>query len=772
MRSDLGDIKQNSNAIETRPLFTNSNGFKQSINCSFDDLFKALPYVEDEEEKVEIITLWLEKSKGAVALKEEGRLEEFGNYLYGESSELFGAYKSILMGSAIGRFAIECNLNAGNLSEINSGYVEKYKINPKFALGFWLKNVERDVSLDEINTLIMEGNYDKPVVRTHLFKEWFSNPFNSISFEELNLTDPPKFINGSFYQNFFQKDQNNTLLDVDKDELKRRFVSGAKNKYIKIAAVISWLKRPSHSFDFDFLEREIFPEFEDIVSRQSLVYEWFECKSIESETKYKKLLELIKSDPDLIYITDDDVESNNEIMVDFFRHLRFSPEQASEFCGVCYPDSEFQRAGIFYKFVKEGIIKKKEVVKDFIKNLENRLVALDLFYNINSEFSGVLQFDKNDLQEMVSSQRAYLLESDVELAALQTRDLISLRVIGDYLKPRILPIPPLLENIDEYQFGESVVLGIDREEKLQKFKELMEKENITDKEAVDFFEQTLCLGEGAIDINKIDPLGLNGHRRAGNLLRNNKSEIAFLLAQDDADLFIGSLGEIDGGCGANIGTHTQTSVDLKLTQNIFDQVLLSTFQQELALPILTQHGDRLGSHPKGAKTFGNQNIDSSFIKPEMLLRIVKERFFGNGKLKGNPWDVIRCGLDEDEVLALSEKVLTGESYNSDASDIAVYMVLQKTIPEVLRDKCFENLNGKYEQFIAQAQEIVKKEQEHFKEDEEAKLMKLEDIDAPKQTSNRANSFRQKITNTSTQNAAASKFVTNILGKFSGSNQHH
>jgi len=749
------------------PVFSNLEEFNEKTYYGLDDFLTSLSHLKDENDRVEIMLLWLEKNKGAEVLKEEKNLEK----LCEELPKLFDDkyYHRVLNGNAIGRHGIENNLNIEGLLNVNLKYDQQPQIlatQINCAISFWLERINRAVSLDEISSALSAIDLTNYGINS-LFQGWLRNPHNNVTFEEINFGDPiPEFATESFYEVFFRQERNGHLLNCDKNELKN-LVAQARNRRVKLSAVKNWIRTTEHSFDFDFLEQEIFPQFEQTIDKLQLIGGWFKREKITAEAKCEKFIELLKLKPDFIHEGIDNPNDKNAMLAELFEDHKFPPQKIIEFCEALYPESEFERAQFFIQLLEITKLKHKEIVKDFIRSLENREIALNLLHHDWKDF----EFERNDRLEMINSQRAYLLAEDVEISDIQRRGLIPIRVISDHLKFRILPIPPILDNIDEYQFGKSVVLDIDREAKLEKFKELMKKDEITDAEAVDFFEETLCLGKGAIDVTKIDPTGLNGHQRAGNLLRHNKSEIAFLLSQDDADLFIGLLGEIDGGCGANIGTHVQTNVDRKLTKNVFDQVLLSTFQEELALPILTKHGDKLGADPKGAVLFDNGNINSSFIRPEMLLRIVKERFYGNGKLKRNPWDVIRCGLDEDEVRVLSEQVLQGENYNSDAADIATLMVLQQTIPAVIIDKSFKDLYDRCEEFTLRVRDIVQKEQEEKKSAEETELMQLEDFDASTKISNRANTFKQQINSASAQNAEASRFVTTLAGRVSGNSRN-
>jgi len=357
------------------------------------------------------------------------------------------------------------------------------------------------------------------------------------------------------------------------------------------------------------------------------------------------------------------------------------------------------------------------------KLLQDKTLA-DLFsyYDIKNNCAGFASVVMPEILQKIaqsynpSSQFSYL--SEVEYGKI--RDLFrgypssidemhNVSLISNYLHTKVEFKP--LENIADFQFGESEVLRIFLHKMNQpassettetraiilqdlnaKFKELLASPSISSEESeiAAFFEKLLGLES---------EISLDNRPKLRDFFCANKGLLATLFMQKDGlDKFAAVIESLGDGCVANLATQFKISLYQNLITDDCDQVLMSVFQEKIATPILNSGTeDLLTGSSSGIEIFSVSQINNSKISPNGLVEALAGEFFKDGKKLRDLWEFFEKKLGSDAREILFEKAIELNSGNleNDAAKIATYLILQSTIPNILESKSLEGFRNIY-----------------------------------------------------------------------------
>ena len=181
------------------PVFSNLEEFNEKTYYGLDDFLTSLSHLKDENDRVEIMLLWLEKNKGAEVLKEEKNLEK----LCEELPKLFDDKTSIgvefINSSPFEKKFSEAQLIAG--VELTKYLAAKYHIKAQNIVG------HSDIAYNRDNQLL-----DRKQDPSHLF-DWKFMAQNGVGiFPQISLV---------MEENIFELGSKNVQIAEIKRDLKR-----------------------------------------------------------------------------------------------------------------------------------------------------------------------------------------------------------------------------------------------------------------------------------------------------------------------------------------------------------------------------------------------------------------------------------------------------------------------------------------------------------------------------------------------------------------------
>ncbi|NBV06068.1 MAG: hypothetical protein EBS06_02390, partial [Proteobacteria bacterium] len=318
----------------------------------------------------------------------------------------------------------------------------------------------------------------------------------------------------------------------------------------------------------------------------------------------------------------------------------------------------------YYDF-KNEIVNFKSVVRQEV------LAEIAAFYAPSSKSTYLKEEEYQKLQQLFNSQERP--QSNLELPKV--------KIISDYLAPKIPQIPPV--NIDQFQFGESEILSAEkRDEFTERFKKLLRNPDPQTLEVASFFKEILSLEN---EIKTYDQTKLL------DFFKGNRDRLSFLLQQNGSlEKFASAIHGLGDGCVANIGTQVKIAVYSLLIEDPCDQVLFSAFEEKIVRPILNSGGDNLGGSESGVDIFQNNFIDLNLISPKGLVTSVSEQFFKDGKVR-DAWGFIEEGAKPSVLKFLEESSKSATEFDQKSAQIAAYIILKTLVPEIAASRYLADL---------------------------------------------------------------------------------
>lgn len=140
-----------------------------------------------------------------------------------------------------------------------------------------------------------------------------------------------------------------------------------------------------------------------------------------------------------------------------------------------------------------------------------------------------------------------------------------------------------------------------------------------------------------------------------------------------------------------------------MIQDKHDQALFSIFHDKINSKILQKLGVGHAAAGTGATEIFNDNrVNESFISPTGLVKALTREFYADDKIIRNPWEIIRTDLGDD----LTTKLADNKTSNENAANLAAYLTIQHTIPDLLESKYLQKFKTECEGVI----EGVRKQQ--------------------------------------------------------------
>ncbi len=249
---------------------------------------------------------------------------------------------------------------------------------------------------------------------------------------------------------------------------------------------------------------------------------------------------------------------------------------------------------------------------------------------------------------------------------------------------------------ETYQFG-SCSLDLTKIEKMtEEFKSLFITPHPSISDIVNFFEKALNQEPEITDQNRVLGNEIN-NRKLADFFRANKQFLAYLFSKDEGiDKFVGIIFALGDGCVANIATQANIALYHSLFESINNpcaEVLFQTFLEKVATPIINSGSDRLMGNATGIDIL-NSLTSQYLLSPRGLVAGIAKNFFENGKNKREAENFIKNELNmaEDAFYELRADIFENhqENYPKFIAEIATYIILKKTLPDILRTRDLHN----------------------------------------------------------------------------------
>lgn len=363
------------------------------------------------------------------------------------------------------------------------------------------------------------------------------------------------------------------------------------------------------------------------------------------------------------------------------------------------------------------------------------LASLFSYYDLQEGAAGIAKFRSmlktSALQELTknftpSIKKPYISKVEkAKLAALLGEEVaaesfLETEVLSGYLQRQVPSIPQLEPaTIDSFSFGKSELIDEGsatkgRAEINESFKKLL-RTNKADPEAVfNFFKDIKCVD---------DAVNAENRGKLAQFFNTHKTELAFLFAKENGvNDFVATAGSIlstlSDGCAANIGTQFNNALLHSLLKDSgpnaeYNKVLYSVFIEKIVTPFFNEadhvHAGE-GEHMRGANVLDHPTIKRELLlSPTGLAERIKHEFCTEVNKHGVP----KHNINPEPILKVNftPEVMEELNYESTKnpklfSEIATYLVLQKTIPDLLNNKHLAGFKRRCEEAIKAAQDAA------------------------------------------------------------------
>ena len=625
---------------------------KEKNNLDFTELKEVLKSFKNESKKLSFAENWLSKEKSNLDFTE---LKEFLELSKNEYQKLFFAEKWLSKEKN--------NLDFTELKEVSELFTDK--TNKRSIVVMWIKK-EGDPEnkfkkvIEAINReLLLPNKYDfEEIVTKYSIYEF---PISKIPDLCTALYPNNQGLQSELFEEFIQQEQDFLNKPNGKGVLKS-FVSSLEENELVLKIITAANKK-------DYLK---LPEIEIL-----------NLTSNRLAKKYESIKDQLSKKDILSSLTQDGLEAVRGL---FCQNADLSNEDSSILDNKTLADlfSYYDVKNQITDYdVKNQITEFKSVVKPEI------LQTLAESFAPSSKSSYIAQEEYLKLQALFNDPQSP--QSNLELPKVE--------ILTNYLSSKLPPIPAI--DADQFQFGASEILlpksptevlssqtaaasssSQTKPEITEQFRSLLKKApaEIKSDEVAQFFQNSLKLES---------PISSDNSSKLLNFFKTNRDQLAFLFQQENGfDKFAGVITSLGDGCVANIATQSKIALYQSIITNPCDQVLFATFQEKISTPILNSGGDRLTGSASGIDIFKTTAITESLISPDGLANALQEQFFKDGKKIRDSWELIGLEIGEGERLYLLENLLESnpQDFEKKAAQIAAYIILQKTCPELLESR--------------------------------------------------------------------------------------
>ena len=614
---------------------------KEKNNLDFTELKEVLKSFKNESKKLSFAEKWLSKEKSNLDFTE---LKEFLELSKNEYKKLFFAEKWLSKEKN--------NLDFTELKEVSELFTDK--TNKRSIVVMWIKK-EGDPEnkfkkvIEAINReLLLPNKYDfEEIVTKYSIYEF---PISKIPDLCTALYPNNQGLQSELFKEFIQRD---FLNKPNGKGVLKSFVSSLEENELVLKIITAANKK-------DYLK---LPEIEIL-----------NLTSNRLAKKYESIKDQLSKKDILSSLTQDGLEAVRGL---FCQNADLSNEDSSILDNKTLADL------FSYYDVKNQITEFKSVVKPEI------LQTLAESFAPSSKSSYIAQEEYLKLQDLFNDPQSP--QSNLELPKVE--------ILTNYLSSKLPPIPAI--DADQFQFGASEILlpksptevlssqtaaasssSQTKPEITEQFRSLLKKApaEIKSDEVAQFFQNSLKLES---------PISSDNSSKLLNFFKTNRDQLAFLFQQENGfDKFAGVITSLGDGCVANIATQSKIALYQSIITNPCDQVLFATFQEKISTPILNSGGDRLTGSASGIDIFKTTAITESLISPDGLANALQEQFFKDGEKIRDSWELIGLEIGEGERLYLLENLLESnpQDFEKKAAQIAAYIILQKTCPELLESR--------------------------------------------------------------------------------------
>lgn len=348
------------------------------------------------------------------------------------------------------------------------------------------------------------------------------------------------------------------------------------------------------------------------------------------------------------------------------------------------------------------------------------LLALFSYYDINKQMTAFNKLVKPDILEAIktkftppSTSPFIMRDEHDKLRGLGIAALPDMSMLCLYLKQKV----PALPSIDESMTKMDAQLAAYENDKTKTEKE--DKPEIAYKKR---FKALIAAGDAVTKADIFDffktvtglPLAEEDDKLF-NLFSKRMQALAWLFSQKDGiSDYIMIIRDIGHGCAANIGTKTNLYILGKLLKDPEDQVLYSLFSEKIVVPILNRgQEDRLGSNVEGVDIFADRHVLGSHISIPGLISALSAEFYFNSQMKSNASDLIKKLLPAKEFRQFYDNL--DDIYEEDTTsalskeaEMASYLILRKTLPELLKDRFCHEFTNEMESWLSNKPQPRKK----------------------------------------------------------------
>jgi hypothetical protein len=366
------------------------------------------------------------------------------------------------------------------------------------------------------------------------------------------------------------------------------------------------------------------------------------------------------------------------------------------------------------------------------------LASLFSYYDLQEGVAGIAKFrsmlEPSALRELTenftpSIKKPYI--SKVEKAKLvnllgeeaTAESFPKTEVLSNYLQAQTPEIPRLdAARIDSFSFGRSDLIdggaaAKERAEITESFKELLRADKADQEAVFNFFKDIKCVD---------NTVNADNRGKIAQFFNTHKTELAFLFAKENgvndfASTASGILSTLSDGCAANIGTQFNNALLHSLLKDSgpnaeYNKVLYSVFIEKIVTPFFNEadhvHAEET-EHMRGANVLNHPTIKRELLlSPTGLVERIKHEFctevdkHGVPKHNINPTPILEANFTPKVMAELNDESTKNPRL---LSEIATYLVLQKTIPDLLNNKHLTGFKERCEEVIKAAQDESAKE---------------------------------------------------------------
>ncbi|MFT5702865.1 MAG: hypothetical protein ACI9TO_000218 [Rickettsiales bacterium] len=605
------------------------------------------------------------------------------------------------------------NLDAGQMKKILNMVGDQLKIgSDKIRIDVskkWFEENNSDFKKFEELFLTIDDFY-----RTELFKSWVDLG-SIITFEQLGiLTKSDSSIRTSMVVHFINQDE------LEKYDLVLRVINtellGSKYSHDKIITICKNVDLSAQ--ELTNLTTNLYPNNQTL---QVELLEGFISKGLFDKFKIDEKISVIKGF--LNQVSDSD---NALRVIDSLAQKGLSTDLILEMCSGRISNLYSSISGLLSASLENSL--QESAVERLKSDLEidvkklNKIKLTDLFsyLDIKGKLEYFVQFIKPEILEELKSKfiiperNSYISKTDYENLKILLGDkkptLPSMQILCDYLKDKIPSVKTYDdEELVNYKINFSTKPDLDEETKKSLDSELAQlfKSKSPSPDDISNFLIKL-VGADVKDLNLITDAN---RILVKDMFQEQKNNFANLLHNPEGINYVAALffdPETYKGCVANIGTKFQGLLTGAQIKDPIDSTIYTFFSKIEASAFNELGKDHLTGNAKGADSFNNPAITTTFLSPVALVAEITKELNDNDPDQKLLWKIIEIGIQEictpdPKMMTEIKSTLLGTDFEPELVkkkdieliDLAVCLVINRVlgdnVPQGLFDQKLTNL---------------------------------------------------------------------------------